>query len=80
MKFHFSLIQLPHSHRARAHRHVPCVHIKCVIDYSSLFICVYRYTMAGDICIIKVYFDTCDKPILSPVRVIIDEKTARNGS
>lgn len=35
--------------------------------------------MAGDICIIKVFFDTCDKPILSPVRVIIDEKTARHG-
>lgn len=35
--------------------------------------------MSGDICIIKVFFDTCDKPILSPVRVIIDEKTARHG-
>lgn len=40
---------------------------------------IYSYTFAGDICIIKVYFDTCDKPRLSPIRVIIDEITAQNG-
>lgn len=37
------------------------------------------YTFAGDICIIKVYFNSCDKPRLSPIRVIIDEITAQNG-
>lgn len=38
-----------------------------------------RYTMAGDICIVKVYFSTCDHPRLNPIRVIIDEVTACNG-
>lgn len=36
--------------------------------------------MAGDICIIKVYFKLCDKPILNPIRIIIDEHSARNGN
>ncbi|XP_055323956.1 mite allergen Der f 3 isoform X2 [Sitodiplosis mosellana] len=39
-----------------------------------------RYTMAGDICILKVYFSTCDRPRLNPIRVILDEKTACNDA
>lgn len=39
-----------------------------------------RYTMAGDICIVKVYFSACDHPRLNPIRVIIDEATACNDA
>lgn len=38
-----------------------------------------RYTMANDICIIKVYFDSCDYPVLNPIRVVMDESTTLNG-
>lgn len=35
--------------------------------------------MAGDICILKVHFSSCDHPRLNPIRVIIDDVTACNG-
>lgn len=38
-----------------------------------------RFTMANDVCIIKVYFDSCDYPVLNPIRVVMDESTAFNG-
>ncbi|XP_031618294.1 kallikrein-4-like [Contarinia nasturtii] len=39
-----------------------------------------RYTMANDICILKINFRTCDHPRLNPIRVIIDEFAACNDS
>lgn len=46
---------------------------------NSRFKINFSYTMAGDICIVKVYFSACDHPRLNPIRVIIDEVTACNG-
>lgn len=34
--------------------------------------------MAGDICIIKVFLNSCDYPPLNPIRIILDELTAEN--
>lgn len=53
-----------------------CVYVRiCHINADIIF----SYTMAGDICMLKVYFSSCDHPRLNPIRVIIDEVTACNG-
>lgn len=35
--------------------------------------------MAGDICIIKVFLNSCNYPPLNPIRIILDELTAVKG-
>lgn len=54
----------------------PIILIVCL--FICLFVC-HRYSMAGDICIIKVFLNSCDYPPLNPIRIILDELTAANG-